>query len=263
MVTEHQIKLARDKFKEISGITVYTPDEGTLDDFEQARYGGLVAAIEAVLSTVEPVVFRPSYQQIKDTVQANINRMHSAGESHLMMARWLSADLDKLYPQPAPSVAVKALQELLKITKTSVVSTDGPHRVILKDGTTATGELADRWVEFVLLMQDVCEKALSAQDVSIEPIPQNKETLDQVASIMLQHGTPAQRAEAIAYASPTQVQTVAVANTRLLREALEEIVSGGSKPELSIHDQQRNRYSKWAVDIASAALSAAPAKQAG
>ena len=50
MVTEQQIKLARDKFKEISGITIYTPDEGTLDDFEQSRYDGLVAALEAALS---------------------------------------------------------------------------------------------------------------------------------------------------------------------------------------------------------------------
>lgn len=66
------------------------------------------AVIEAALPAAEPVVFRPSYQQIKDTVQANVNRMHSAGESHLMMARWLSADLGKLYPQPAPSVAVNA-----------------------------------------------------------------------------------------------------------------------------------------------------------
>ena len=66
---------------------------------------------EAALSTdAEPVAYRPSYQQIKDAVQANINRMHDAGESHLMMARWLSSDLDKLYPpQTAPSVAVKPL----------------------------------------------------------------------------------------------------------------------------------------------------------
>lgn len=56
MATEQQIKLARDKFKEISGITIYTPDEGTLDDFEQSRYDGLVAALEAALSAAEPSV---------------------------------------------------------------------------------------------------------------------------------------------------------------------------------------------------------------
>ncbi|MFB7144977.1 hypothetical protein ACWGMK_06005 [Agrobacterium deltaense] len=55
MVTEQQIKRARDKFKEISGITIYTPDEGSLDDFEQSRYEGLVAALEAALSAAEPV----------------------------------------------------------------------------------------------------------------------------------------------------------------------------------------------------------------
>lgn len=61
MVTEQQIKLARDKFKEISGITIYTPDEGTLDDFEQSRYDGLVAALEAALSTdAEPVKTAPA-----------------------------------------------------------------------------------------------------------------------------------------------------------------------------------------------------------
>ncbi|WP_212285739.1 hypothetical protein [Agrobacterium tumefaciens] len=54
MVTEKQIKLARDKFKEISGITIYAPDEGSLDDFEQSRYDGLVAALEAALSAAEP-----------------------------------------------------------------------------------------------------------------------------------------------------------------------------------------------------------------
>lgn len=57
---------------------------------------------------------------------------------------------------------------------------------------------------------------------------------------------------ALQAALSAQVQDVAA----LLREALEAIVSGGNKPELSIHDQQRNRYSKWAVDIARAALSA-------
>jgi len=116
MVTEKMIEAARDKFKELAGIQIYLPGEGTLDDFEQGRYDALVAALEAALSTdAEPVAYRPSYQQIKDTVQSNINRMHSAGESHLMMARWLSADLDKLYPpQPAPSVAVKALEDAVR-----------------------------------------------------------------------------------------------------------------------------------------------------
>lgn len=60
-ISEQQIKLSRDKFKEISGITIYTPDEGTLDDYEQSRYDGFVAALEAALSTdAEPVKTAPS-----------------------------------------------------------------------------------------------------------------------------------------------------------------------------------------------------------
>jgi hypothetical protein len=55
-ISEQQIKLACQKFKEMSGITIYTPDEGTLDDFEQARYDGIVAALEAALSAAEPSV---------------------------------------------------------------------------------------------------------------------------------------------------------------------------------------------------------------
>lgn len=46
----------------------------------------------------------------------------------------------------------------------------------------------------------------------------------------------------------------AQAEVKRLREALTVIVSEGNKPETSIHDQQRNRYSKWAIDIAHRAL---------
>lgn len=61
MVTEKMIEAARDKFKELSGIQIYLPGEGTLDDFEQGRYAALVAAIEAALSTdAEPVKTVPA-----------------------------------------------------------------------------------------------------------------------------------------------------------------------------------------------------------
>ncbi|MCL6653537.1 hypothetical protein A6R70_14695 [Agrobacterium rubi] len=75
-------------------------------------------------------------------------------------------DAELLYdrPQlPAPSVAVKALEALLSAVKSSVKVKAGPHRVILKDGTAVTGEIADRWLEFMHLIQEVCENALSAQ----------------------------------------------------------------------------------------------------
>lgn len=44
------------------------------------------------------------------------------------------------------------------------------------------------------------------------------------------------------------------ARVKSLEVALTAIVSSGDKPEYSIHDQQRNRYSKWAIDIARTAL---------
>jgi hypothetical protein len=71
-----------------------------------------IAALTAALAVEAEetaVVYRPTYQQIKDTVTANIRRMQEAGESHLMMARWLSADLDKLYP-PALTPASSAVE---------------------------------------------------------------------------------------------------------------------------------------------------------
>jgi phytoene/squalene synthetase len=52
-ITPEALRAARDAFKEKSGITIYLPDEGTLDDFEQGRYDGLCAALSAALSSVE------------------------------------------------------------------------------------------------------------------------------------------------------------------------------------------------------------------
>lgn len=61
-ITPEIIRAARDAFKKKAGITIYLPDEGTLDDFEQVRYDGLCAAITAALSA-QPVdpdrEFRP------------------------------------------------------------------------------------------------------------------------------------------------------------------------------------------------------------
>lgn len=119
MVTEQQIKLARDKFKEISGITIYTPDEGSLDDFEQSRYEGLVAALEAALSAAEPVAWQPRYKQ------EVIDHHKSIGSDLCEYAMTVYPTKEQaqgygygghecraLYaePQPAPSVAVKALE---------------------------------------------------------------------------------------------------------------------------------------------------------
>lgn len=57
-ITPEMIRAARDAFKEKAGITIYLPDEGTLDDFEQGRYDGLCAALSAALSA-QPVAVKP------------------------------------------------------------------------------------------------------------------------------------------------------------------------------------------------------------
>ncbi|RVT75646.1 hypothetical protein EM858_14460 [Agrobacterium sp. CNPSo 2736] len=127
---------------------------------------------------------------------------------------------------------------------------------------------------------DCAISALSAQvQDAREPIPQNKETLDQVAAIMLQHGTPAQRAEAIAYASAAEVQDVAGwklvptdDETRCVADSAlpHEMIEAGIRVQEQVNDDNCNyvagETTDWdcgmvAVAIYRAMLAAAPAKQ--
>lgn len=131
---------------------------------------------------------------------------------------------------PAPSVAVKALQ--------------------MADETFRDLGWHDKYEATTAALT-----ALSAQvqDES-EPVPQNKETLDQVAAIMLQHGTPEQRAEAIAYASSAQVQDVAGKKLEIAVNAMMSTIMSGS-----IWKLEEALEEIGIVDL----LPAAPAKQEG
>lgn len=108
-ITEQQIKLARDKFKEISGITIYTPDEGTLDDFEQSRYDGFVAALEAALSTDgEPVAWMWSDTSNGQGFDTKFSEYEPSPSPYI------SGEVTPLYDRPqSPCVGVKPLEDEL------------------------------------------------------------------------------------------------------------------------------------------------------
>ncbi len=139
------------------------------------RAHAALAALEAALSPAEPVAWLPArrWEQMTAAEPWLTNIVYSQDQAKFFPCIPLYA------APPAPCVAVKALEALLSAVKSSVRETDEPHRVILKDGTAVTGEIADRWLNFMRLIREVCEQALSAQvqDVagwqSIETAPKD------------------------------------------------------------------------------------------
>ncbi len=126
------------------------------DKAETALSAALSVPAAAVVG--EPVA-RPTYQQVKDTVQANINRMHQAGESHLMMARWLSADLDKLYPAPCPETIQTYYERQIEWSRETfgpALRTKGVLDHIRKELGEIEQEPHDlsEWVDVVILAMD-------------------------------------------------------------------------------------------------------------
>ena len=116
-------------------------------------------SVQPAAAVVGEPVARPTYQQVKDTVQANINRMHQAGESHLMMARWLSADLDKLYPAPCPETIQTYYERQIEWSRETfgpALRTKGVLDHIRKELGEIEQEPHDlsEWVDVVILAMD-------------------------------------------------------------------------------------------------------------
>jgi len=60
-----------------------------------------------VTEITEEMAARPTYQQIIDLVQSCVRRMQDAGESHRMMAKWISEGLNAAISASLPSIDSK------------------------------------------------------------------------------------------------------------------------------------------------------------